>query len=58
MNVQETSSFSSTISLPSIQSAERWREFGTGIFVTVAVLVMTEVHLPQCSVSRGENKKF
>lgn len=55
---ETSSTFSSTTSLPSIQSALRLREFGTGVFVSVAMLVMAEVCLPQYSVFRGENKKF
>lgn len=55
---ETSSTFPSTTSLLSIQSAVRLREFGTGLFVSVAMLVMAEVCLPQYSVFRGENKKL
>lgn len=55
---ETSSTVPSTTSLPSIQSAVRLREFGTGVFVPVPMLVMAEVCLPQYSVFRGENKKL
>lgn len=55
---ETSSTFPSTTSLPSIQSAVRLREFGTGVLLPVAMLVMAEVCLPQYSVFRVENKKL